>query len=261
MPGITQKLQGRTIDVIDAYQNVNRCIQDIELLRENVEKESDVIFKQAVWMADQINVEPNTPRVGKKQIYRDNVPANSPEGYYEPALVKPIVNSFILEMTHRFNKFNCKAGKWDVVDQELLLWQCKWLAVASKDRPDTLAKATKECDEESFPNLFVLLKTASTFPITSAEYERSFSAISRLRTCLRASMKTERLGSVAIMKICRQEEVDYKQVSELFFHLHPIKINLTNLLFDWIFWNLKKWTLWFIAILKIHHYNFIRLCK
>ena len=56
-------------------------------------------------MADQINVEPNTPRAAKKQIYRDNVPANSPEGYYKPALVKPIVNSFILEMTHRFNMF------------------------------------------------------------------------------------------------------------------------------------------------------------
>ena len=32
--GITQKLQGRTINVIDAYQNVNTCIEDIPLLRE-----------------------------------------------------------------------------------------------------------------------------------------------------------------------------------------------------------------------------------
>ena len=79
-------------------------------------------------------------------------------------------------MTHRFNKFICKAAKLlilapsvscsekfkgnvyispileeyeedlinrDVADQELLLWQRKWLAVASKDWPDTLAKATK----------------------------------------------------------------------------------------------------------------------
>ena len=67
--GITQKLQGRTIDVIDAYQNVNTCIEDIQLWRENVDQESDVIFKQAVRMADQLNVEPNIPRVAKKQIY------------------------------------------------------------------------------------------------------------------------------------------------------------------------------------------------
>ena len=46
--GITQKLQGHTIDVIDAYQNINACIEDIQLLRENVDQESDVISKQVV---------------------------------------------------------------------------------------------------------------------------------------------------------------------------------------------------------------------
>ena len=120
----------------------------------------------------------------------------------------------------------------DAVDQELLLWQRKWLAVAFKDRPDTLAKAIKKCDEERFPNLFVLLKITCTFPITSAECERSFSAMGRLRTWVRESMKMERLGSVAIINIHQQEEVDYKHVSELFFQFHPRKINLTNLLFD-----------------------------
>ena len=56
-------------------------------MRENVEQESDVIFKQKVRMADQLNVEPSIPRVAKKQIYRDNVPANSPEEHYKRALV------------------------------------------------------------------------------------------------------------------------------------------------------------------------------
>ena len=120
----------------------------------------------------------------------------------------------------------------DVVDQERLLWQRKWLAVAFKDRPDILEKAIKKCDEERFPNLFVLLKITCTFPITLAECERSFSAMRRLRTWVRKSMKMERLGSVAIMNIHQQEEVDYNHVSELFFQLHPRKINLTNLSFD-----------------------------
>ena len=48
-------------------------------------------------------------------------------------------------------------------------------------------------------------------------------------------MKMEGLGSVAIMNIHRQEKVDYKHVSELFFQLHLRKINIANLLFDWIF--------------------------
>ena len=108
---ITQESQGRTTDVIDSYQNVNICIEDIQLLRENVDQESDVIFKQAVRMADQLNVEPNISRVAQKKIYWDNVPANSPEEYYKRALVIPIVDTFISEMTYRFNNFICKAAK------------------------------------------------------------------------------------------------------------------------------------------------------
>ena len=161
-------------------------------------------------------------------------------------------------MTHRFNKFICKAAKLlilapsvscskkfkenvdispileeyeedlinrDVVDQELLLWKRKWLAIPSKDRPDTLAKAITKYDKERLPNLIVLLKIPCTFPITSAECECSFSAMRRQRIWLRASMNMERLGSVAIMNIYRQEEMDYKHVSALFFQLHPRKIN------------------------------------
>ena len=105
----------------------------------------------------------------------------------------------------------------DVVDQKLLLWQRKLLAVASKDWPDTLAKAIVKCDKDRFPNLFVLFKIARTILITSAECERSFSAMRRLRTWLRVTMKMKRLGSVAITNIHRQEEVDYKHVSKLFF--------------------------------------------
>ena len=120
----------------------------------------------------------------------------------------------------------------DVVDQELLLWQRKWLVVVSKDWPDTLVKAIKKCDEENFPNLLVMLKIACTVPITSAECECSFYATCRLRTWLRSSMKMVRLGSLAIMDIYRREKVDYNHVFILFFQVHPRKINLTDLLFD-----------------------------
>ena len=53
-------------------------------------------------------------------------------------------------------------------------------------------------------------------------------------------MKMERSGSVAIMVKHRQEEVDYKQTSKLFFQRHPRNINLTNLLFEWIFLKFEK---------------------
>ena len=88
-----------------------------------------------------------------------------------------------------------------------------------------IVKNNYEIREKIFPNLFVLLKITCIFPITSAECERSFSALRRLRNWLRTNMKMERLGSVAIMEIHWQEEVDYKHASKLFSQIHSGVIN------------------------------------
>lgn len=52
----------------------------------------------------------------------------------------------------------------------------------------TLSSTLKECEESHFPNLFVLLQTGCTLPVTSSEYERNFSVIRRLRTWLQTSI-------------------------------------------------------------------------
>ena len=39
--------------------------------------------------------------------------------------------------------------------------------------PNTAAKALKECDDDLFPNIYVLLKICATIPATSRECERS----------------------------------------------------------------------------------------
>ena len=139
----------------------------------NVDQEYDVIFKQVVRMADQLKVESIITRDAKKQIHWENVPVISPEEYKKWAFVKLIVGSIISEITHSFDKFyskvvelliltssvlcfeKCKENvdistileededdliNRDIMDQESLLWQRKWLTVASKDRPCALSK-------------------------------------------------------------------------------------------------------------------------
>ncbi|XP_065658079.1 52 kDa repressor of the inhibitor of the protein kinase-like [Hydra vulgaris] len=112
----------------------------------------------------------------------------------------------------------------EAVDQEFMFWKKKWSVIKPEDRPNILAKAIKTCNENQCPNLFEHLKIGCTLPVTSTEYERSFSARRRLRKWLRASKTADRLGSLAIMNIHYNEIVDYKQVSKLFFTLHPRKL-------------------------------------
>ena len=51
--------------------------------------------------------------------------------------------------------------------------------------------------------------------MSSCECKRSLSTMRRLRTWLHSSMRMERLGSLVVMNIHRDIEVDYKEVATL----------------------------------------------
>ena len=88
------------------------------------DQKSDASFRQAVPITGQLNVVPNIPRVAKKQIYWDNLSANSPDAHYKRAVVIPIVDTFIAKIIHRFNNFNCKVGKLLIFDNiSFTLWK------------------------------------------------------------------------------------------------------------------------------------------
>ena len=46
-----------------------------------------------------------------------------------------------------------------------------------EDRPDSVAKALKVCDMNSYPNIYALLKILGTVAVTSCECERSGSVL------------------------------------------------------------------------------------
>ena len=212
--GITQTLQGSSFDVVKAYNHVQSSIDDMKLLRENMDDEFKIIYQQSERMATKLSVEPAIPRTVARQMHRNNVPAENPEEYYRRVIAVSLIDRFISEMTFRFNSFNKTASKLlllvlsiichpdynhleitdltnqysddlpnpDIIDQELRRWKRKWMDVKPDDRPDSLAKSIKVCDKLRFPNIFILIRIGCTLPVTSAECERSFSAMRRLRT-------------------------------------------------------------------------------
>ena len=118
----------------------------------------------------------------------------------------------------------------DIVDQEITLWMKKWEDVPKSQLGSTLATAIEECDEDHFPNIFVLLKITCTLPVTSCECERSFSAMRRHRTWLHSTVKTESLTALTIVKIHREAEVDHEKAVQQFLRLHPRKLHESNLI-------------------------------
>lgn len=52
--------------------------------------------------------------------------------------------------------------------------------------------------------------------MTSADVERGFSAMERVKTCLRSTMTDERLSGLALLSIHRDIEVDIEKVVDNF---------------------------------------------
>lgn len=55
--------------------------------------------------------------------------------------------------------------------------------------------------KDVFPNLFKIMQVAVTLPVSSATCERSFSAMRRINTYLRANMNQDRFTNLAILNI------------------------------------------------------------
>ena len=261
--GITKKLQGRSIDVVKAFNEVESVVNDLGAVRSNIDSEFDTIYNQAMRTAQRTNVTRSTPRMAQRQMHQDNIEAANPKEYYKRVIAIPILDTLISEMKFRFNKFSITASKVlylvpelicsesgivtklapviemykadlinpDIVDQEITLWMKKWEDVPKSQLGSTLATAIEECDEDHFPNIFVLLKITCTLPVTSCECERSFSAMRRHHTWLRSTVKTERLTALTMMNVHREGEVDYEKVVKQFLWLHLRKLDESNLIY------------------------------
>ena len=264
LTGITTRLQGRSMDIVRGFQDVKSCIDELKDIRNDIDTNFAILYRQAERLADQLNVEASIPRLVMRQQHRNNVPAENPQEYYRRAFCIPFYDRLIAEMELRFSKMSITASKFfflvpsvlcamelkfdtfsgllelyandlfnvDALDMEINAWKNKWLKVDKSARPDSLAKCLKVIDEERFPNLFDVIKIGATIPLSSCECERSFSTLRRLRTWLRSSMKTSRLTSLALMNIHYSAHVDYKEVVKTFLEKHPRKIDVSNLIYE-----------------------------
>ena len=212
LKGITQKLQGRSIDIIAAYNDIEEVKGDYNDMRENIDTVFKRVYDQSVMMANQLSVSVEKPRVARKMQFRANHPSDTVEDYFKRALAIPLVDSLIMELNCRFesvsqnvvkllylvpsvcatcdvtNKNGDNKSELDtlvnvykddlpnpgLVELEYDIWRQKWMKVDEKERPSSLAETIKATDEKLFPNLFILIKIACTLPVTSCECEIPF---------------------------------------------------------------------------------------
>lgn len=67
---ITKSLQGKTVDVIKAFIEIESVKRDFKTLREGVNDEFQKIYEQAECLCRQLGTEPCMPRTAQKQLHR-----------------------------------------------------------------------------------------------------------------------------------------------------------------------------------------------
>ena len=232
---LASKLQKRDKDVVDAYQLVQSCVQAITNRRHKIDEVFASWYASDIHpLADSVGVCPSVPRKTSLQRNRTNVPSNSPLEHFKRAVAIPLIDSLLQQLQDRFSSqhshvknlflvpsiltsyeepFNLQSTLeglkyWNAdlplpssLENELRRWNALWMEkqATSESSPDNLLKALASCDQDSFPNIHSILVIACTLPISSAEAERSFSLLRRIKTYPRSTMSEERLSDLSII--------------------------------------------------------------
>ena len=259
LAGITVKLQRAALDIVEAHGMITEVASFYRKQREDCDKTFSAVYTQSVAMAEKVGTAAEMPRITSRQQHRSNTEAQNPKIYFQRNVAIPLLDHIIMCINEQFspsatvaasllglvpsvlcsknvnleaavNKYNDDLPSPEMFEMELMRWRRRYLAMEPELRPASPAVAIKDCDDDLFPNISILLKIACTIPVTSCECERSASTLRRLNNYMRASMGKERLSNLALLHIHYDTPVELDTVVNCYAHLHPRRLQLENVL-------------------------------
>ncbi|GBP54726.1 hypothetical protein EVAR_42926_1 [Eumeta japonica] len=95
--------------MVKASQHVKRILQLLKSHRDNPERVTDEIIKEATVVAEKVGLEEDItsmPRIVGKQRHRSNHPLESPSEFWKRSLIIPYLDSVITSLETRFAEEN-----------------------------------------------------------------------------------------------------------------------------------------------------------
>ncbi|CAN7939811.1 unnamed protein product [Ixodes hexagonus] len=239
---LSRQLQTTSLDVIGALSHVDDVEAAVQELRQSG---ISTVFQAAISMAEAANVEIRMPRVTSRQRHRQNIPAIDVEDYFRLSLFLPFLDHLITQLDDRFKKHRstlellssllpenifCDVVPPDAeqfsavysslvsiseLQGELLVWAVKCRRTKNETPTTPALQAVALCPQALFPNVHSLLKMLATLPVTTAEAERPFSSLRRLKTYLRSSTSNDRLLGLALLNVHRDIEARPEDVLDV----------------------------------------------
>jgi len=102
LAGVTVKLQSSSVDVLEAYANMEGIKELYQDIRSDISTSYAPIYAQAVSLAEEVGVVPLKPHSTGLQQHPNNVPADNVQEFYLCNLVIPFIDSLISELNCQF---------------------------------------------------------------------------------------------------------------------------------------------------------------
>ena len=99
-------------------------------------------------------------------------------------------------------------GPRAAVVPEVQRWVNKWKKEDVSTVPSSAIEALCACHADIYPNVYILLTTLGTLPVSTATSERSVSTMRCLKTYLRSSIGNERMTGLALISIHKDRQID-----------------------------------------------------
>ncbi|XP_071965592.1 52 kDa repressor of the inhibitor of the protein kinase-like [Antedon mediterranea] len=244
---IAVKLQRSNLDSFEAYHKIDTVISQLQEIRRDIDNHFSAWFADASQLTISVGGVVSKPRTNRRQLHRSNVPADTIEEYFRKNLAIPFIDHLLNEMETRFNaQSRVIASLFEIIPEliiksvnvapvcekllfwksdlpsplslcnELRYWRAHWVTVKREEHPQNLLECLRNCDKDIYPNIYELLCIGCVSPVGSAEAERSFSGLRRVKSYLRNRMTVERLTGLSLMMIHHDVDVDVNVISDIF---------------------------------------------
>ncbi|XP_065939478.1 52 kDa repressor of the inhibitor of the protein kinase [Magallana gigas] len=239
---LSKLLQLKSIDLVEAVKEAN-VVKELLQSERNDDTVWDELYAKAEAIANKHDVVIQSPRNAQRQRHRVNVPADNVPQYYKRAVFYPFLEHLVAEITDRLlvpeNRFHAQAlipsrlqeltnqkqadiaqhygvhlPHFNQLDEEIKRWKTRWQM--SDVKPDNLSTTLEHTNPVLFPNIYKVLLILITMPVSTASAERSFSAMKRIKSYLRATMRQERFSGLALMHVHKTFNFDYDEAIRTF---------------------------------------------
>ena len=249
---LAAKLQKRDQDVYEAM--VDTVIDRVKAIRSTIDTTHSSWYDEILQLAEKIGATESIPRKTSLQRNHSNTP---PQEHYKRVVSIPLIDSFIRQL-ERFKGDENQASVllclvpsvmvcsnvqltnqlddllyWQEdlpcstsLASELQRWQSLWQqgSLSTTSIPNNLLLALGSCDADSFPNIHCLLVIACTLPINSADAERSFSLLRRIKTYTRSTLASEHLSDLAVISMHYSDRIPVDELVHAFIQAHPRRL-------------------------------------